>query len=96
MLPGQFMGQFLFRYTDLIVKEDIEKYLEINYTNTDPSNNQLSSRLKELEKTLILEALVETNYNISAAATLLGVERSNFSKKIKKYRLDVSLLSKSD
>jgi len=82
--------------SDLIVKEDIEDYLEINYTDTDPLNNQLSSRLKELEKTLILEALVETNCIISAAATLLGVERSNLSKKIKNYNIDIQLLSKSN
>ena len=80
--------------SDLIIKEDIEDYLEINHTNTDPSNKQLSSRLKELEKTLILEALVETNYNISTAATLLGVERSNLSHKIKSYNIDISLLKR--
>ena len=80
--------------SDLIVKEDVEKFLEIDTKNIYSSNKQLSSRLNELEKTLIIEALVETNYNKSAAADLLDVERTNFYKKIKKHKLDVSLLSK--
>ncbi len=76
--------------SDLIVKEDIEKYL-----NQEPSTVaklKLSDRLKELERTLIVEALVETNFNISKAAQLLEIERANLSKKIRNHNIDISLL----
>ncbi len=76
--------------SDLIVKEDIEKYL--NYECSNSSTQQLSVQLKELEKTLILEALVATNYNISRAALLLDIERTNLSKKIRNHKIDLSLL----
>lgn len=78
--------------SNLIVKEDIERYLKNLNSNNDSSSRELSVRLKELEKTLILEALVETNYNVSKAALLLDIERTNLHKKIKIHNIDISLL----
>ncbi len=76
--------------SDLIVQEDIDNYLKHNNFSNNSSAQQLSERLKDFEKTLILEALVESAYNISAAAILLEIERSNLSKKIKKHNISLS------
>ncbi len=77
--------------SELILADDINRYLEKGSTDRE-YDKTLSGRLRELERTLIIQALAETNFNITAAAQLLDVERSNLSKKIKKYGIDITLL----
>lgn len=78
--------------SDLIIKEDIKRHLKIESSNNDISSLNYNDRIKELEKTLILEALIETNYIIGKAALLLDIERTNLHKKIKKHNIDIALL----
>lgn len=49
----------------------------------------LAERMQRFERTLIEEALRQTNGNISRAARLLGVDRANLSRKVKELGLKV-------
>ena len=75
--------------SELIVAEDVKSHLNITPSSDHSKKHSLSSQLKQLERTLIIQALVESDYNISTAATLLEIERSNLSKKIKNYGIDI-------
>ena len=72
--------------SELIIADDVRNYLDIDQSAHGAG---LSERLRELERTLIIEALCETGYNITAAALLLEIERATLSKKIKSHGLDV-------
>jgi transcriptional regulator with PAS, ATPase and Fis domain len=45
--------------------------------------------LKELEKAILLQALRLTNYNMSNAATELGIGRTTLYRKLQKYRINL-------
>lgn len=79
--------------SELIIPEDLESLISTNHQVVN-SNKSLSDKLSELERTFIIKALSESNYNISSAAVLLDIERTNLSKKIKKYKIDISSLKK--
>lgn len=81
--------------SELIVADDVKSYLDQSINSKTNENGSLSEKLRSIERTLIVEALIETNFNISAAATLLGVERANLSKKVKAYGIDVNTLRSS-
>jgi transcriptional regulator with GAF, ATPase, and Fis domain len=78
--------------SELIVVGDVVKYLHSLTSTGNAETRNLSAQLKKLERTLIIQALVETNYNISAAAEVLELERSNLSKKIKSHCIDIKIL----
>ncbi len=50
---------------------------------------------EEFEKGIILHVLRKEGYNVSKAAEVLGVYRSNFYKKLEKYKIDVEYLKKT-
>lgn len=76
--------------SDLIVGTDVRTQLQSGENCIDSTSRGLSKQLRELERSLIVQALAEASYNISAAASLLQVERSNLSKKIKQHGIDVA------
>ncbi len=77
--------------SDIVFGDDVRKYLNAeSVTSVEPK--ALSIRLKEVERTLIVGALTEAGYNISAAAKLLHVDRSNLQKKIKAHNIDMAAL----
>jgi len=82
--------------SELISADEVARFLGNTEGPARRSKGGLSSRMKEVEKALILEALVESNYSISDAAMLLDVERSTLSRKIKGHGIDVTLLAKRD
>ncbi|MGB9851228.1 MAG: helix-turn-helix domain-containing protein, partial [Moorellaceae bacterium] len=43
--------------------------------------------MKELEKRAIIQALVQTNYNVREAAAILGLGQSTLYRKIREYNL---------
>jgi two-component system nitrogen regulation response regulator NtrX len=47
----------------------------------------LQEARKEFERTMILEALERSDWNVSRAADELGLERTNLHKKIKQFGL---------
>ncbi|MEA1960554.1 MAG: sigma 54-interacting transcriptional regulator [Bacillota bacterium] len=49
------------------------------------SNNELT--IKDMEKITIMQALLQTNHNVSEAASILGMSRSTLYRKIKGYKV---------
>ncbi len=78
--------------SDIVFGEDVQKFLQVPPLPEDMEERTLPARLRALERTLIIGALAETRYNVSRAALLLGIDRSNLQKKIKSHRIDVSVL----
>lgn len=78
--------------SELILPDDVIANLETHDSAPDGSANTLQEKLKTFERTLIIQALVETGGNISEAANVLGVERSNLSKKIKAYEVSLAAI----
>lgn len=79
--------------SDLITADDVSANSVLETNPVHPGPASLPDRLKEVERTLIVEALTESGGNISAAAALLDIERSNLSRKIKAHGIEVSLFS---
>ncbi|UCD95519.1 MAG: sigma-54-dependent Fis family transcriptional regulator [Candidatus Zixiibacteriota bacterium] len=65
-----------------ITREDVENYLSYSGMETD-SDQSLNAQLRDMKKLIITKTLVKTNNNVSAAARMLGMDRSNLSKTIK-------------
>jgi two-component system nitrogen regulation response regulator NtrX len=80
--------------SELIVADDLSELL--GQSPLRFQEGTLTGRLRELEKVLIIEALTAADYNISAAAVALGVDRSNFSKKIRAHGIDIAALKEAD
>lgn len=76
--------------SDLIIADDIYSLLNSSPVDGNNSRQRLSERLRDMERTLIIEALSETNYNVGAAAGLLGIDSSNLHKKIKSYAINIA------
>ncbi|MCK5126263.1 MAG: sigma-54-dependent Fis family transcriptional regulator [candidate division Zixibacteria bacterium] len=76
----------------LILESDVSTYLSDYEPFPGNKDLRLTDRMKEIERTLILEALTVTNYHISEAARVLGIERATFSKKIKSHGIDITSL----
>ncbi len=76
----------------LINRQDVERQLRLKpQVETSLENNRtpLAQRLRDYRRTCILEALAQANNNLSEAARILGVDRSNLRKDIKD--LDIPL-----
>lgn len=78
--------------SNLINRHDVERYLglkpDVNGAR-EGNRTALAQRLRAFRRTCIIEALAEANNNLSEAARLLGVDRSNLRKDIRD--LDISL-----
>jgi DNA-binding NtrC family response regulator len=86
-------------HSSYISLEDVTKYLgDGNGFRRFQDLNELSlnERLKQYESQMIIEALTQTEYNISAASRLLQTDRNNLRKKIKILGIDIDLLKDSD
>ncbi len=57
------------------------KGLEVRRVNTD----ELS--IKDMEKIMIMQALIKSNYNVCSAADSLGMSRSTLYRKVKSYNI---------
>ncbi len=77
---------------DLIMADDIVKVLQVGAAQTTGQPRALSQRLREIERTYIVAALVESGLNIKKAAEILEIDPSNLHKKIKSHGLDVAAL----
>jgi len=75
--------------SDLIVADDVRKYMDEDYGCGNEESRKLMARVSEFEKTCIIEALTEAKYNIAEAARLLEIDRANLYKKLKKYNLSL-------
>jgi DNA-binding NtrC family response regulator len=79
--------------SDIIMAEDVQVYLGRPFENHSDGKNggwkTLTERIREFRKNCIIEALVEAKYNISAAADVLGVDRSNLRKMIKDLNISI-------
>ena len=73
--------------------DDVQSTLH-NKSDQDCDSKKLAVRLKDFEKSCIIEALTEANYKIADAAEILSIERTNLHKKIKSHNIDMSLLRK--
>ena len=59
-----------------------------------PENHgSLTERLEAFEKRLIVEAINASHGNVSAASSLLGVNRTTLNYKVKKYHLSIGVVS---
>ncbi len=76
--------------SDLIVADDIRRQLDTSPHGQTNDRLRLPERLRDLERTLIVAALSETNYSVAAAAALLGIDSSNLHKKIKIYGINTA------
>ncbi len=78
--------------SDVIFEEDVLAQLEQPPSESGEQGATLPSRMKAYERTLIIEALIESRFNVTAAARILGVDRSNLQKKIKSHTIDMDSL----
>ncbi len=78
--------------SDIILADDVSSYLgRAGKTATEKVDEarHLSVRLREFRRTCIIEALNETKGNISAAANILGMDRSNLRRAIKELNINI-------
>lgn len=75
--------------SDIIVAEDVVNYLGINYEPCGEDHPSLATRIKQFRRACVVQALNETGYNISGAAKLLGMDRSNLRKMIREYDITI-------
>jgi len=73
----------------LITSDDVSEYLNNSTSTYSSSNRMLSARLLETEKTIIIKTLVDTKYNVAAAARILGIDNSTLHKKLKKFKIHI-------
>jgi two-component system, NtrC family, nitrogen regulation response regulator NtrX len=72
--------------TDVLTVESIP--LEIRLKPDSPSRSALQETRDDAERDRILHALEQTDWNVSAAARILNVERTNLHKRIRTLGLD--------
>ncbi len=77
--------------SDIIFADDVKRFLK--QPSSDATPTTLSARLKDMERTLIVQALQESGCNVAGAARLLGIDRANLHKKIKAHDIDVAGMS---
>lgn len=71
--------------TDIIdLKHIPDKFKKMKYNK---SYQSLKEKMEELEKNLIQDALIDTDFNISHAAEILNIPRQTLQYKISKYNL---------
>jgi len=72
--------------SDIIVAHDVQSYLGMLPSSDHEAmckTRNLAIRLREFRRSCILEALSETNGNVSAAASILGLDPSNLRRLMK-------------
>ncbi|MCR4441006.1 MAG: sigma 54-interacting transcriptional regulator [Peptococcaceae bacterium] len=73
----------------LVTADNLPGYIKESGTSRVPAavdskeENSLGSKLKDLEKRTILDALEQSNYNKTQAIKILGISRRTFYKKLK-------------
>lgn len=72
-----------------ITAGDLLKALKMpeGHNKKEIEEDTLSNSVKKNEKSLILRTLAEKNWNITEAAKKLGIERRNFYRKMRKFRI---------
>lgn len=72
-----------------ITAEDLLKASKMpeGHNEKKVEEDTLSNSVKKNEKSLILKTLAEKNWNITEAAKKLGIERRNFYRKMRKFRI---------
>ncbi|HGM3508563.1 TPA: sigma-54 interaction domain-containing protein [Clostridioides difficile] len=60
-----------------------------NYSLNDLEEKTLNKIISEIEEKYIYESLEKTSYNITKAASILGMNRQNLQYKIKKYNIKI-------
>lgn len=60
-----------------------------NYSLNDLEDKTLSKIISEIEEKYIYESLEKASYNITKAASILGMNRQNLQYKIKKYNIKI-------
>ena len=75
--------------SELILADDIARQLELTPESARRSTQSYAERLKECHRTLILEALFQTGFNVKAAAALLEMDRKTLHNRIKDLRIDL-------
>lgn len=75
--------------SDLITADDLVNCIA---PDSESRRTGLQARLREYERTLIVKALSEANYNITDAASLLEIDRATLHKKIKSLEINVPAL----
>lgn len=73
--------------SDVITPADITAQLKGVGRLCPPSTLSLSERTRELERTLIIEALTEAKGNVTTAARLLEIDVSNLHRKLKSFSI---------
>jgi len=76
----------------VITADDVRDLLSVGATERNRSQCSLAQIMREHERREILKALERTQYNLSAAARELKVDRSNLRKKIGALGIDLALL----
>ncbi|MEW6051338.1 MAG: sigma-54 dependent transcriptional regulator [Candidatus Zixiibacteriota bacterium] len=69
--------------SEVVFGEDVAKLLNQGTMNGMGEARTLGLRVRNFERSLIVEALAASNQNVAAAAKTLGVDRSNLLKKIR-------------
>lgn len=76
--------------SDIIMGADVRSYMTRSRTPEEDSKltrRGLARRMREFKRQCVIEALAETNNNISEAARLLGLDRSNFRRILRTFGL---------
>jgi DNA-binding NtrC family response regulator len=68
--------------SDIIFGDDVKRFLNLDQRPDTLTCGNLTERVRSYEKTLIIAALQQTGYNISAAARVLLIDRTNLRNKI--------------
>ncbi len=82
--------------SELIMPEDVNRQIQSDSKLEGPSTRSLAARMRSAERTCIIQELTESGGNITRAAEMLQIDRSNLSKKIKLHEIDISLLKTGD
>jgi DNA-binding NtrC family response regulator len=73
--------------SDVITEADVSAQLKGVGRQCPASTLSLSERTRELERTLIIEALTEAKGNVTTAARLLEIDVSNLHRKLKNFSI---------
>ena len=77
--------------SEIIVAEDVLTYLKRTPQWTDTAELPLRERVAAFERTAIIRALTRTKGDVTAAALVLGLDRSSLHRKINQYQIDLSV-----
>ncbi|MBU0984327.1 MAG: sigma-54 dependent transcriptional regulator [candidate division Zixibacteria bacterium] len=78
---------------DEISGDEVCRYLEVNRPTRAPQGSRAyEERMTQFRRQILIETLVETNNNVSAAARILDMDRGYLSRLIRK--LDIDMMSK--